>query len=107
MKITTTSFLPPMILQSFDRMLLTYDDPNHSDRFKRRFDKIFDYACKKLPPKSHGKWKEFYKLRGKFWEEHVRAQEKEENYETALKNAPEMPSISNAGVTMRFKRFQS
>ena len=107
MKITTTSMLPPMILQWFDNMLLSPDKYKKSDSFKIRLDQIHEYASKKLPPKSHGKWKELYKLREKFWEEHERAMEKEEKYEAALKDAPKVPNISNAGVAIRFKRVRS
>ena len=105
--ITTMASLPPPILQSFSSTLLTDYNFKKIEREKSKFDRIHRLAQKKLDERHAGKIKEFNRLRTLWEEEYERAKIKEEKYETAIKNAPQMPRISNEGRTCRFTRFQS
>jgi hypothetical protein len=104
---TTNSNSPPLINQSFNHLLLSNPRTKKIDFEKFKFDRIHRRAQKKFDERHSGKIKEFNKLRTQWEELYERAKIKEEKYETALKNAPKMSSISASGGTVRFKRFQS
>ncbi len=106
MKITNTSMLPTPILQSFNENLLCESEFDKLKNERKKADKIDENMNRRTNGKTSGKVREYYKLKELWFEEYVRAESKKEKYETTLKNAPKMPSISNEGVTMRFKRFR-
>lgn len=94
---------PPPVLTNFNPYLL---DPLMGIRHH-----VEKHLCrlyrKKIRPQDVGKRKEFDKLMKEFYEVYGRKKIEEEEYKTAIKNAPERPRISSSGGVMCFKRFQS
>ncbi len=89
--ITSTCFLPPLIMQSFNSTLLSTPFPG--DNLQRLW-RIYLYINKKLMQKSHHDpiWKKkCEQLEKEFLELYERTKTKEENIETKTKNKTKEP----------------
>jgi len=104
MKITTLNSIPPISIP-FSANLLSQPLGPQLEPYKNKLDRINLRFKKKVREQDKGKAKEYIKLAKKFEEIYERKEIEKEKYETALKNAPKMSSLSNASATFKFRRF--
>lgn len=99
--ITTTTSIPPQIVQYFNRYLL---DPLYGS-LRDLEDRLIPIANKKIRACDTGKRKEFDKLLKEYRETYERKKAEEAHYNAEInEKIKKRPSFPTTGKTMRFER---